>query len=47
MPSFECRYNHDAYLTWELEVKKNAYHDFSEDKMVKTVVGEFTGFASI
>lgn len=47
MPSFEGRYKPDIYLDWELKVEQRfACHDFPEDRRVKAIVCEFTGFAS-
>jgi hypothetical protein len=48
MPSFDGKYNPDAYLTWELAVdQKFSCHDFPKDKRVRAATSEFTNFASI
>jgi hypothetical protein len=48
MPSFDGKYNPDAYLTWELAVdQKFSCHDFPKDKRVRAATSEFTDFASI
>ena len=48
MPSFDGKYDPNAYLTWELAVnQKFACHDFPENKRVRAATSEFTDFASI
>ena len=48
MPSFNGKYDPDAYLTWELAVdQKFVCHDFPENKRVRAATSEFTDFASI
>ena len=48
MPSFDGKYDPNAYLTWELAVdQKFACHDFPENKCVRAATSEFTDFASI
>jgi hypothetical protein len=48
IPSFDGKYDPDAYLTWELSVdKKFACHKFSNDKNVRAATSEFTDFACV
>ncbi|XP_012702858.1 uncharacterized protein LOC105914754 [Setaria italica] len=48
MPSFDGKYDPNAYLTWELAVdQKFACHDFPENKRIRAATSEFTDFASI
>jgi hypothetical protein len=48
MPSFDGKYNPNAYLTWELAVdQKFSCHDFPEDKRVRAATSEFSDFSSI
>ena len=48
IPPFEGCYNHDAYLTWELEVEQRfACLQYPEDRRVCAATCEFTGFASV
>ena len=48
MPSFDGKYDPDAYLTWELAAdQKFACHDFPENKWVRAATSDFTDFASI
>lgn len=47
-PSFDGKYNPDAYLTWELAVdQKFICHDFPEDKCFRAATSEFTNLASV
>jgi hypothetical protein len=48
IPLFEDRYNHDAYLTWELEVEQRfACLRYPEHLRVSAATCENTDFASI
>ena len=48
MPSFDGKYDPDAYLAWELAAdQKFACHDFPRNKRVRAATSEFTDFASI
>jgi hypothetical protein len=48
IPSFDGKYNLDAYLTWEMAVgQKFAWHDFPENARVRAATSEFTNFAFV
>jgi hypothetical protein len=48
MPSFDGKYDLDAYLTWEMAVEqKFACHDFPKNACVRAATSEFTDFSSI
>jgi hypothetical protein len=48
VPTFDGRYNPDAYLSWELELDQRfAYLNYPEDRHVSAGTYEFTSFASI
>ena len=48
IPSFDGKYDPDAYLTWEMAVEqKFTCHDFSENACVRAATSEFTDFASV
>jgi hypothetical protein len=46
IPPFNGKYDHAAYLDWELEVEqKNSCHDIAATSQVKTAISKFTNFA--
>jgi transposase InsO family protein len=48
IPSFDGKYDPDAYLTWEMAVEqKFTCHDFPENACVRAATSEFTDFASV
>jgi hypothetical protein len=48
VPTFDGRYNPDAYLSWELELDQRfACLNYPEDRRVSAATCEFTSFASI
>jgi hypothetical protein len=48
IPSFNGKYDHVAYLDWELEVEqKISCHDIPANTQVKAAISEFTDFALI
>src|SRR3954467_5602279 len=48
IPSFEGKYNPDAYLTWEMEVEQRfACLKYPENMRVSAATCEFTKFASL
>jgi hypothetical protein len=48
IPPFDGRYNHDAYLTWELELEQHfACLCYPDHLRVSVATCEFTYFASI
>ncbi|XP_039776752.1 uncharacterized protein LOC120644236 isoform X2 [Panicum virgatum] len=48
IPSFDGKYDLDAYLTWEMAVEqKFTCHDFTENAYVRAATSEFTDFSSI
>jgi hypothetical protein len=48
IPSFDGKYDPDAYLTWEMAVQqKFTCHDFPENACVGAATSEFTDFASV
>lgn len=48
IPSFAGKYDHNAYLTWELTVEqKFVCHEFPKDKKVRGATSEFSDFTSI
>jgi hypothetical protein len=48
IPTFDGKYDPDAYLTWELSVdQKFACYECSEENKVRAATSEFTNFASI
>jgi hypothetical protein len=48
VPTFDFRYNPDAYLSWELELDQLfACLNYPEDRRVSAATCEFTSFASI
>jgi hypothetical protein len=48
IPSFDGKYDPDAYLTWEMVVEqKFTCHDFPENACVRAATSEFIDFASV
>jgi len=48
IPSFDGKYDPDAYITWEIVVdQKFACHEFPEDTRVMAANSEFSTFASV
>jgi hypothetical protein len=48
IPSFDGKYDLDAYITWEITVdQKFACHKFPKNAWVRASTSEFTEFASI
>jgi hypothetical protein len=48
MSPFDGKYDHDAYLTWELLVDKNfGCYEHSDDKKVRAATSEFIDFTSV
>jgi len=48
IPSFDGKYDPDAYLTWKMAVEqKFTCHDFPENACVRAATSEFTDFASV
>ncbi|PUV26773.1 hypothetical protein PAHAL_J012600 [Panicum hallii] len=48
IPSFDGKYDPDAFLTWEMAVEqKFTCHDFPENACVRAATSEFTDFAYI
>jgi hypothetical protein len=48
IPSFDGKYDPDAYITWEIAVdQKFAWHEFPENARVRAATSEFTEFASV
>jgi hypothetical protein len=46
IPPYNGKYDHAAYLDWELEVEQYySYHDISASSHVQTTISEFTDFA--
>jgi len=48
IPSFDGKYDPDAYLTWEMAVQqKFTCHDFPENACVRAATSEFIDFPSV
>ena len=48
IPSFDGKYDPDAYLTWEMAIEqKFTCHDFPENACVRAATSEFIDFPSV